>query len=170
MWSLWKNLGSNPIAKFPYPCTTISHPQDCGAGKKYVRCLKADPDFGSSCTTHVLRCHYGLVSPTILQFLVSVKVMGDRFRLMIGVKNRVSVITQAYIWNFGLSTYLSAHHRCKNGRIHSQLSPVKPIKASIFPMISCILEDSIRDNRSFCCPILCRMHSSVVKYTSSLLQ
>jgi len=48
------------------------------------------------------------------------------------------------------------------------IAPLKSTKRSYFTMILYNSENSIRDIRPFCRPLFC--HSSVVKYTSSLLQ
>jgi len=45
---------------------------------------------------------------------------------------------------------------------------LKPTKDTLFAMILYNSENSIRDVRTFCCPLF--RHSSVVKYTLSLLQ
>jgi len=48
------------------------------------------------------------------------------------------------------------------------IAPQKPTKIALFTAILYISEDSICDIRLFFRPLFC--HSSVVKYTSSLLQ
>jgi len=48
------------------------------------------------------------------------------------------------------------------------ISPLKPTKVTLFIMILYNSENSICDLRPFCRPFFC--HSSLVKYTSSLLQ
>jgi len=48
------------------------------------------------------------------------------------------------------------------------IAPLKPTKVTFFTMILNNSENSIRDVRPFCRPLF--SHSSVVKYTSSLLQ
>jgi len=48
------------------------------------------------------------------------------------------------------------------------IAPLKPTKVILLAMIVYNSENSIRDLRPFCHPLFCR--SSVVKYTSSLLQ
>ena len=47
------------------------------------------------------------------------------------------------------------------------IAPLKLTKATLFTIILYISENSVSDIRPFCRPLLC--HSSVVKYTSSLL-
>ena len=57
----------------------------------------------------------------------------------------------------------------RQGRIQAgAISPLKPIKVTLFTIIFYNAEKSIRDIRPFCCPSFC--NSSVMKYTSSLLQ
>jgi len=48
------------------------------------------------------------------------------------------------------------------------IAPLKPTEATSFTIILYNSENSTRDIRPFCLPSFC--HSSVVKYTSSLLQ
>jgi len=57
--------------------------------------------------------------------------------------------------------------RIQGGRL-GQSPPLKPTKVTFFTMIFYNLENSIRDIRPFSRPLFC--HSSVVKYTSCLLQ
>ena len=48
------------------------------------------------------------------------------------------------------------------------IAPLKPTKVTLFTMIFYNTENNIRDISPFCSPLFC--HSSVVKYTSYLLQ
>ena len=48
------------------------------------------------------------------------------------------------------------------------IPPVKPARVTVFTIILYNSENSIQDIRLFCRPLFC--HSSVVKYTSSLLR
>jgi len=48
------------------------------------------------------------------------------------------------------------------------ITPLKPTKVTLSTMILYNSENSIRDIKPFCSPLIC--HSSVVKYTSSLVQ
>jgi len=54
------------------------------------------------------------------------------------------------------------------GAIGAIASLLKPTKVTFFTMIFYNSENSIRDMKHFCRPLFC--HSSVLKYTSSLLQ
>jgi len=59
----------------------------------------------------------------------------------------------------------------EQGRSRGRLGrspPLEPAKITFFTMILNNSENSIRTIRPFCCPLFC--HSSVVMYTSSLLQ
>jgi len=55
----------------------------------------------------------------------------------------------------------------KEGAIWA-IAPLKPTKITSFTILFYNSENSICDIRPFCRPLFC--HSSVVKYTSSLLQ
>jgi len=67
----------------------------------------------------------------------------------------------AKIWQGGIQWQI------QRGAI-APIAPLKPMKVTSFTMILHNSENSIRDIRPFCRQLFC--HSSVVKYTSSLLQ
>jgi len=58
--------------------------------------------------------------------------------------------------------------RSRGEPMRDAIAPLNPTKVSLFTMILYNSENNIRDIRPFCRPLFC--HSSVVKYTSSLLQ
>jgi len=70
-----------------------------------------------------------------------------------------------------MSTFV--HEQCHLGQIQggdwgNLPGALKPKKVTLFTIILYNSENSIHDTRPFCRPLFC--HSSVVKYTSSLLQ